>query len=255
MTANPGPDPSAFHYEGGPIGCLLVHGFTGAPPEMRPLGEYLAGKGIAVSAPLLPGHGATAGRLNRVRWEDWLCAAQVELVALRERCQAVFVAGLSMGALLCTHLAIMYPDVAGQILYSPALAVANKFLPLARFVYPLIKQFPTKPDTDLTDPDAPARLWHYRTYPVHGAAEFHELQRVVRAELKDARAPAIVFHSTRDGTLDPASAQLTFDGLGAADKELVTLHNSGHCLTVDTERESVFARTYGFIVAHSGGRI
>ncbi len=237
------------------MGCLLLHGFTGATPEVRPLGEYLASKGIAVRAPLLPGHGATAGRLNRVRWEDWLCAAQVELVALRERCQAVFVAGLSMGALLSIHLAIMYPDVAGLILYSPALAVANKFLPLARFAYPFIKQFPTQPDTDLTDPDAPARLWHYRTYPVRGAAEFYKLQRVVRAEIRDAKAPAIVFFSTGDATLDPQAAQLTFDGLGAEDKELVTLHNSGHCLTVDTERESVFARTYGFIVAHSGGRI
>lgn len=32
----------------GPVGCLLIHGGTGSPPEMRPMGEYLAQKGLTV---------------------------------------------------------------------------------------------------------------------------------------------------------------------------------------------------------------
>ena len=39
------------------IGVLLVHGFTGAPPSMRPWGEFLLSKGYTVRVPLLPGHG------------------------------------------------------------------------------------------------------------------------------------------------------------------------------------------------------
>ena len=35
-------DTSPFFFEGGPVGCLMIHGFTGAPAEMRPMGEYLA---------------------------------------------------------------------------------------------------------------------------------------------------------------------------------------------------------------------
>ncbi|HID86186.1 MAG TPA: carboxylesterase, partial [Anaerolineae bacterium] len=37
-------DLNPFFFEGGPTGCLLVHGFSGSPPEMRPMGEFLAGK-------------------------------------------------------------------------------------------------------------------------------------------------------------------------------------------------------------------
>jgi len=96
-------------------------------------------------------------------------------------------------------------------------------------------------------------LWHYETYPVGGAAELLRFQRVVRAELRDVRVPAIIFYSTKDASIHPTSAQRTYDGLGCKDKELVTLHNSGHCITVDSERESIFARTYGFIVAHALG--
>jgi len=171
--------------EGGRVGCLLVHGFTGAPPEMRLVGEYLNAQGLTISAPLLAGHGTRAEDLNHVRWQDWVAAAEKGLLALLESCELVFVAGLSMGALVTAHLAVMYPEVGGIILYSPALKVANKLLPLAPLLRFFIKQFPAGADTDLTDPEASGRLWHYETYPVGGAAELLRFQRVVRAELRD----------------------------------------------------------------------
>ena len=244
-------DPSPFSKEGGPVGCLLIHGFTGSPPEMRLLGDYLNERGLTVSAPLLAGHGTVPGDLNRVRWGDWVASAEEALLSLLSRCDSVFLAGLSMGALIAVHLAVSYPKVGGIVLYSPGLKAANRLLVLAPIIRHLIKQFPKSEDNDLTDPDAPGRLWHYHTYPVGGAAELLKLQRVVRAELGDVRVPAMVFRSTRDTMIHPDSARLTFDGLGCDDKELVTLHNSGHCMTVDSEREAIFARTYGFIVAHT----
>ncbi len=50
-----------------PLGCLLVHGFTGAPDEMRPLGEALAAAGFPVRAVRLPGHGTSVDDLARTR--------------------------------------------------------------------------------------------------------------------------------------------------------------------------------------------
>ena len=46
----------------GDIGILLIHGFTGSPWDLRPLGEALLARGFHVKAPLLPGHGT--------RWQD-----------------------------------------------------------------------------------------------------------------------------------------------------------------------------------------
>src|SRR5436309_331310 len=66
-----------------PLGCLLVHGFTGTPEEMRPLGEALAARGFPVHAVRLAGHGTDVAELARTRsmaatitacrWPTWSC--------------------------------------------------------------------------------------------------------------------------------------------------------------------------------------
>lgn len=243
-------DPTAFSFAGGPIGCLLIHGFTGSPAEMRPLGEFLHTKGLTVSAPLLPGHGGHPDDLNHVTWRDWVTTAENALATLAASCKSVFVAGLSMGALIACHLAAEHPECAGLLLYAPALQVRNRLLPLAPLLRRVIRQFPAGESTDLVDPEAPSRLWHYPTYPVGGAAELLALQRRVRRMLKRIQAPTLVFISTRDGSVPPEAVQLLCRRLASSDRATVTLHNSGHCMLVDAEREMILARSYGFIQAH-----
>jgi len=254
MPRNPDVDPRPFVMEGGRVGCLLVHGFTGSPAEMRLLGEYLHGCGLTVSAPLLAGHGTEPEDLNRVSWQDWVASAQKALEALRARCDTLFVGGLSMGSLVAIHLAAGHKDLAGIMLYSPALKAANKLLYLTPILRHLVRQWPGEPEeeTDLLDPEAPGRLWHYETMPVAGAHELLKMQHATRRLLGRVHTPAIIFYSTRDTSIDPAAPRIILDRLGSSDKELVILHNSGHCMTVDGEREAIFARTYGFIVAHGG---
>lgn len=60
MSSQARNDPAPFILTGGDDGILLIHGFTGSPAEMRPLGCYLHERGLTVSAPLLPDHGTTA---------------------------------------------------------------------------------------------------------------------------------------------------------------------------------------------------
>ena len=74
MTIVPGG--GAYWFEGNEVGCLLVHGFTGTPQNVRPLADYLARRGLAVSAPRLPGHGTTVEDLDRTGPQDWLAAAE-----------------------------------------------------------------------------------------------------------------------------------------------------------------------------------
>ncbi|HVR20625.1 MAG TPA: hypothetical protein VMS65_13035, partial [Polyangiaceae bacterium] len=51
----PDREPWSFAGEGarGRTGVVLVHGFTGSPVSLRPLGELLARRGFAVELPLL----------------------------------------------------------------------------------------------------------------------------------------------------------------------------------------------------------
>src|SRR2546430_10174597 len=93
-----------FSLGGGDLACLLLHGLTGSPAEMRPVGEALAKAGFRAVGPLLPGHGTTPEDLLTVTRADLLAAAESALLGLRDA-RRVYLCGLSAGALLAIHLA------------------------------------------------------------------------------------------------------------------------------------------------------
>ena len=69
MPLIPGAEP--FSHDGGPVGALVVHGFTGSPKSMRPWAEHLAAAGLSVRLPRLPGHGSTWRDMAVTTWDDW----------------------------------------------------------------------------------------------------------------------------------------------------------------------------------------
>lgn len=252
MTQHAHLDPSAYFLPGGPTGVLLIHGYTGSPTEMRWVGDYLRGRGLTVSAPLLPGHGATPEEMNRRRWTDWTGHVDAALADLRARCERVFVAGLSMGSLLTLYLAAKHPDLPGTIVYSPAVWTADPKIYLSPIARYFIASQPKSGASDLIDPQADRQLWSYDVNPVGAAAELLKLSFFVRRSLPKIACPIMIIYSTRDAAIHPASAQRTFARIGARDKELIVLHESGHCITVDCEWQSVAQKTYAFIVGHGG---
>lgn len=249
MTRHAHLDPSAFFLEGGSVGMLLIHGFTGSPPEMRLVGDYLYQRGLTVSGPLLPGHGTDVDDMNRRRWSEWTTHVERALSDLQSRCSTVFVGGLSMGALLTLYLGARHPEISGLVVYSPAILVANRLI----YLTPVLKHFISKRgatgESDLTDPEADSRLWSYDEEPVRAAHELLKLQRVVRRLLPTVTQPLLIIQSTGDATIDPRCGQIIYDEAGSTDEKLLYLHNSGHCITVDGEWEFVAEQTYEFIQA------
>jgi carboxylesterase len=217
---------------------------------MRRVGDYLAGRGLTVSGPCLPGHGTTPEDLNRRRWSEWTAHVEAALAELQGRCPTVFVAGLSMGALLALYLAAGHAQLAGAVAYSPALLLADRRSWLAPLLKRLIRQAP-KGDSDLTDPAARAYIWSYPVWPAAGVCELNELRAEVKRRLPQVTCPLLVIHSTLDQSIHPDSARTVYRQAGSANKELVTLHNSGHVITVDSEWESVAEKTYQFIQANT----
>lgn len=69
----------------------------------------------------------------------------------------------------------------------------------------------------------------------------------VKRCLPEVTCPSRIIYSTADESIHPDSAQFAYDNISTTDKELITLHNSGHVLTVDSEWESVAEETYQFI--------
>jgi carboxylesterase len=244
------PDPSPFFLEGGPVGALLIHGFTGSPPEMRLIGDYLYERGLTVSAPLLPGHGTTADDLNRCRWSDWTARGQEALEELRRSCQTVFVGGLSMGSLVAIYLAAHDRALSGAVLYASPVLLSDwriRLTPLLKYVKP---KFGKTGESHLFDPQAEQRLWHYAEYPVYGAHELLKLARRARRLLPRVTCPLLVIQTVHDHHVHPRSGDYILEHVSSTDKELLTLQGSGHALTVDAEWESVAEKTYSFIQAH-----
>lgn len=251
MTRQPHLDPSSFYLFGGPIGVLLLHGFTGAPTEMRLLGDDLHQRGMTISAPLLPGHGTTVEEMNRSRWRDWTDCAEQALAELRRRCSLVFVGGLSMGSLLTLYLAAQHPDLPGAMVYAPALKIADWRLPMTHVMKYFIRSIP-KGDSyyqDFTSPSAVQHIWSYEANPVAAGAELDSLRRTVQRLLPQITCPLLIVHSTLDPTIRLDSAQAIVDGVSTppAETTLLILHNSGHNLLVDSEWQTVAEQTARFI--------
>jgi carboxylesterase len=232
------------------MGALLIHGYTGSVAETRPMGEYLAVRGLSVRCPLLPGHGTTAEDLTRIRWQDWAGEVESALADLQCRCEVVFVGGMSLGSLLALWLGAQRPEIAGLILMSPAVKLQNRVLPLTLALRHLLKYNPFGAigDDDLGDPEAIDRIWCYDQTPMWGAGELYLLQRQVWRVLPSIRQPVLIFQGRRDAQVDPQAAQMLYDAVGSADKAVVWLENSGHNVLADGERESIWAQSYAWMM-------
>jgi len=247
--SSPTPDP--FLLPGGPVGVLLIHGFTGAPAEMRPLAEPLHAAGCTVSGPLLPGHGTRWQDMNRCRWQEWADHTEAALDQLSERCDRLVVGGLSMGSLLASRIATRHPEVRGLALYSPALVLRSRLAPFAALARFALSSFPKDPP-DHGDPATDDRIWCYDVNPVGAVWELVKLQREVRRLLPSVRCPLLVVHATGDTSIHPRSAARTIALAGSEDVTEVLLEHSGHCLTADAERDAVARHTLGFVSRYAG---
>ena len=73
--------------------------------------------------------------------------------------------------------------------------------------------------------------------------------KTVRAELAAVRAPVLVYRSTVDHVVGPASMKVLSAGLPGA--EVRPLANSYHVATLDYDAPEIFAGTLAFVRQHS----
>jgi carboxylesterase len=255
MSDLPPPVPDPFDYPGNSTGVLLIHGFTGSPSEMRPIGRYLAAQGYTVVGPLLPGHGTNWQDMARRRWCEWTGAVEQAYQNLTSRCRTIFVGGGSMGGLLTLYLAERHPEIAGVIPMAPALLTTDWRASFARLIKHFVQFNPYDPERDgddLTDPQARERdLWSYMGSPVASVEQLILLQRVVRRDLRKIAMPVLILMSARDQSVKPASGAYAMQRIASKDKQIIWLNHSGHCLWVDSEKEQVWRKTHEFIAERS----
>jgi carboxylesterase len=238
------PDEQPFAHDGGRVGVLLSHGFTGTPASMRPWADHLAAAGFSVRLPLLPGHGGTWEQTNQSRWPQWYGAVAAAFDELAARCDVVFAAGLSMGGTLVTRLAEQKGDaVAGLVLVNPAFGTQRIDAKFAPYISWLVKSRPSI-GGDIKKPgvEEPA---NDRT-PVVAFASLTKLWKVTVADLGRVTAPIRMYRSVEDHVVDPLSAKLLKSRATATTVDEILLHDSYHVATLDNDAPRIFAGSVEF---------
>jgi len=242
---NPHLEGDPFFWKGGPVGVLLLHGFTATTAEVRPLAQVLHAQGHTVAGALLPGHGTTPEELNRCHRRDWVQAAETAYQQITTHCERVFVGGESTGSLLTLHLASEHPEITGVLSYAPFLRMRSRTLPrLAPLLAPFVGAFPKRKGTPSP---ADGRWQGYTVYPVRAAVQLFRLQRQARHRLYRIRQPLLIVHGRLDQTVDPLAPETLYQAVNSLVKELHWLENSGHCVILDGEWEQAAELTLQFI--------
>lgn len=243
MSILPGAEP--HHHDGGPVGVLLCHGFTGTPQSMRPWAEFLQAAGLTVSLPLLPGHGTRWQDMQLTTWQDWYASVNRALEHLRERCHTVFVMGLSMGGTLALRLAEQRGDeIAGLVLVNPSVQADDarlKLLPLLRHVIPSVPGIAS----DIRK-EGVSELAYPRT-PVKAVYSLSRFWRLVCADLPQVTQPLLLLHSPHDHVVSPANSETVLARVSSTDVTDVLLGDSYHVATLDHDAERIFASSLDFV--------
>jgi carboxylesterase len=248
------PTAEPFFFPGGPTGCLLVHGFTGSPKEMRFMGEALHREGYSVLGVRLAGHATRQEDMLRTRWQDWVASVEDGWHLLSGAAEQIVVAGLSMGGIL--SLLFASPQFAGRCPVAGVIAMSTPYdlvpdprLPFIRLLHPLIPQV-QKGSPDWCDPQVALNHIDYPAYPTRAIVELRDLMAEMRLALPGVTVPTLLMHARGDsggGFFDPQSMEKIHAALGSQDKAMLWIENSGHVVTCDLQCGSVFLAASNFV--------
>lgn len=242
---NPHLEGGPIHWKAGPVGILLFHGFGATTAEVRPLGTYLNNHGYSIAAPLLPGHGTSTSDINTRRWQEWLDAGESAYQCINNDCETVFVAGESMGGLVAINLAVKHKQIAGLMLFAPALQIRYAWV---RWVATILSPFAgtiRKPASAASPGDD---LWQgYKVYALKAMKQLFSFQAYTRQQLHAVGQPVLIISGKNDRSVHPQVPDYLAKHVTSTQIELHRMEQSGHCVVLDAEKEAVFETCLDFI--------
>ena len=242
------PTAEPFFFPGNETGCLLIHGLTGTPKEMRWMGEYLATKGHTVFGIRLFGHATQPEDLKRARWQDWLTNAEEGWYLISSMVTRVFLVGLSMGGALSLLLASKFPSAGVVIMATPHHLPDDPRVHWIRLLNHLVPYIPKGPP-DWFDLDAYKEQASYKVNATRGFIELNNLLSQMDTILPKVKVPTLLIYSKNDNVvkLRDGHMQIIYDKLGSLNKRKLVIEKSGHVIPRDLQRYFVFEAVANFI--------
>lgn len=220
-------------------GVLLLHGFTGSAAHMRLLAEGLNAQGFTVMGINLPGHATSMDDMAAKTWKDWLEAAKAAFVKLKEQCDYVSVAGLSMGGCLALILAEQMQPTAIVPISAPMGTRAPLWL--ATLASPVMKTILWRVRSGENDPVDERYDIGYPGFRSSCAAHLSHLIRMARRDLHAVTCPILIVQSHGDTTITADSADTILTGVSSARKGILWLENAPHVCTISQDAGKIAA--------------
>ena len=246
----PTAEPFFFPGKADQPGCLLIHGFTGAPKEMRWMGEYLNEQSLSCLGIRLAGHATCPEDMIRARYTDWMVSVEDGYHLLRSVTNRIYLVGLSMGGILSLLMSTRLV-VVGVVAMSTPYRIPYDYPAwtlklLSRFMryQPKGKE---EPGATWFDKAAYAEHVSYPQNPVRSGAELQLLLGEMRAALPKVNVPVLLVHSKNDTYVLPENVEHIYADLGTSDKTKLFVTEAGHVVTRDAARDQVFEAAYAFI--------
>lgn len=238
----PGAEP--WSHDGGPLGALCVHGFTGSPDSMRPVAHAFADAGFTVELPRLPGHGTTVEDMATTGWAEWTGAVVDAYERLAARTERVVVAGLSMGGALSLWLATQQPSLAGVVAINPATQPQDP--EVAEMVQGMLDEgteFLPGIGSDIAKPGVVEVA--YDRVPLASLLSLSAAMGELTTRYGDCRQPLLLLNSPDDHVVPVEQAEHLAATWGGP-VERVTLARSYHVATHDHDAELIRERAVEF---------
>jgi carboxylesterase len=233
--------------------CLLIHGFTGTPKEMRPMGEFLNRQGYTCLGIRLAGHATDPEDMIRSRWTDWVASVEDGYQLLHGASNHIFLVGLSMGGILALLMSTrLTPRVKGVIAMSTPSRLPTDypvwFIELISRVMRYRPKSKEPPGSRWFDKAAYKDHVAYAKNPVRSTAELKKLILEMRAALPKVNVPVLLMHSKDERYILPDNLEDIYAELtNTSDKTKLYLTGSGHVIPRDANREQVFQSALEFI--------
>lgn len=236
----------AFTIQKGRTGCLLCHGFTGTPDEMREIGEFLAERNVSVIAPRLPGHGTTVEDMMTKNADDWYKEYQNAYYQLEEICDEIFICGLSMGGVLTLKHA-MARKVSGIITLATPVRTRGVEMDLVQMLNPFIKRLTLKKSKKELEDQKRSNIIAYERYPLGAVASLVKIIKETRKNLDKITDPILIIQGSLDEKWIAESAKIIFNSISSKDKELIYLKKTPHNIPKGPEKDLVKKHIFEFI--------
>jgi carboxylesterase len=224
--------------------CLLIHGFTSTPAELRELGEKVHEAGYTVLGVRLKGHGTVVEDMEKSTYKDWIDSAVEGYKKLKDRYEKIYVIGHSMGSLLALYISESF-EVDKVIALSPPLVVKNKATKWAFIGKYFIRYHEYPPKFRLEEEIK--YLLGYSKVSIRSVHELMKLIAKVKKNLYKIKKPLLIIHSHKDETVDEVSVDLLYNSVSSEVKEKIFLNKCGHNITIECEKEDVFRGVIDFL--------